>query len=147
MASGERGLIGRAPGVGWWQYGGRVIDALAGERYVLVTTFRRDGTPVPTAVWAVADGDALAIWTVTTSGKVKRIRNNPEVTVAPCDLRGKPRGEAVRARAEVLSPQNTDRVRDLLRKKYGLQARLTLLGSRLRRGDEGTIAIGITLVP
>jgi PPOX class probable F420-dependent enzyme len=121
-----------------------MIDALAGEPYVLVTTFRKNGTPVPTAVWVVADGDALAIWTVATSGKVKRIRNNPEVTVAPCDLRGRPRGEAVKARAEVLSAQDTERVRGLLRKKYGLQARLTLLGSRLRRGEAGTIAIGIT---
>jgi PPOX class probable F420-dependent enzyme, Rv2061 family len=121
-----------------------MIEALAGEPYVLVTTFRKNGTPVPTAVWAVADGDALAIWTVATSGKVKRIRNNPEVTVAPCDLRGRPRGEAVNARAEVLSAQDTERVRDLLRKKYGLQARLTLLGSRLRRGEAGTVAISIT---
>jgi PPOX class probable F420-dependent enzyme len=124
-----------------------VIDALAEEPYVLVTTFRRDGTPVPTAVWVVADGDALAIWTVAGSGKVKRIRNNPDVTVAPCDLRGRPRGRAVNARAEALSRQDTDRVRELLKNKYGLQARLTLLGSRLRRGDEGTIAISITPIP
>jgi PPOX class probable F420-dependent enzyme len=124
-----------------------VVELLGAEQYVSVVTFRRDGTPVATPVWVVRDGDALAIWTPAGSGKVKRIRNNPRVTVAACDVRGRVRGEAVEGRAEPLSAEHTERVRARLTKKYGLVARLTIWGSKLRRGREGTIGIRITLRP
>jgi hypothetical protein len=95
-------------------------------------------------VWAVRDGDALGVWTVTDSYKVKRIRRNPEVTVAPCTVRGKPTGEAVPARAEILDADGTRRVRSLMARKYGLMGRFTLLTSRLRRGEGGTVGLRIT---
>ena len=68
------------------------LDRLGAEKYVLLTTFRKDGRAVPTPLWAVPDGTGLAVWTPTGSGKVKRIRNSGLVTVAPCDLRGNPTG-------------------------------------------------------
>ncbi|WP_068926120.1 PPOX class F420-dependent oxidoreductase [Planobispora rosea] len=120
------------------------IPELAAEPYVSVTTFRRNGTAVPTPVWAAPDGEALVIWTPVSAGKVKRIRNNPEVTVRACDLRGNARGEEVAGRAEILSAEETERVRGLLSRKYGLQGRLVILGSKLRRGSRGTVAIRIT---
>lgn len=58
-------------------------------KYVQLTTFRKDGTPVATPLWAALDGDKLVMWTVTDSWKVKRIRRNPEVLVQACDARGK----------------------------------------------------------
>lgn len=119
------------------------LDRLGEEQYVLLTTFRKDGRAVPTPVWAVRDGDTLAVWTVADSGKVKRIRRSGEVTVAPCDLRGRPRGEAAPGRARIVDPADADRIRDLLKKKYGLIGRLTMLGSRLRRGPTGTVGIRI----
>lgn len=121
------------------------LDRLAAEKYVLLTTFRRDGRAVPTPVWAVRDGDALAIWTVADSGKVKRIRRDGTVTVAPCDVRGRPHGPAVPGYASVCGPEETQRIRGLLRRKYRLLGRLTLLGSRLRRGDRGTVGVRVTL--
>ncbi|MGV9303374.1 MULTISPECIES: PPOX class F420-dependent oxidoreductase [unclassified Nonomuraea] len=117
---------------------------LGHEQYVSVTTYRKDGTPVPTPVWAAQDGDAVVIWTVADSGKVKRMRANPAVTVTPCDVRGRLRGEPVRGRAEILSAGQTERVRGLLRAKYGLQGRLVILGSLLRRGRTGTVGVRIT---
>lgn len=117
---------------------------LGTEQYISVTTYRKDGTPVPTPVWCAQDGDAVVFWTVTGSAKVKRIRANPSVTVAPCDLRGNLTGEAVAGKAEILSAAETERVRGLLRRKYGLIGWITLLGSRLRRGSEGTIGVRIT---
>jgi PPOX class probable F420-dependent enzyme len=115
--------------------------------YLLLTTYRKDGRAVPTPVWVVPDGDALAVWTTTDSGKVKRIRRRPEVTVAPCDIRGNPRGEAVPARAVIGDAGYTERVRALIRRKYGLLGRITLFGSRLRRGLAGTVGIHITIPP
>lgn len=122
------------------------LGGLAGEKYVSVTTFKRDGTAVPTPVWVVGDGPGLLIWTAADSGKVKRIRNDPQVTVAPCDVRGNLRGTPVPARAEVLPQQATDPLRRRFVRKYGLSARLVMLGSRLRRGRHGTVLIRLTPV-
>ena len=121
------------------------LDRLAAEKYVLLTTFRKDGRAVPTPVWVVGDGDALAVWTVSDSGKVKRIRRDGTVTVAPCDVRGRPHGEAVPGHATLCGPEDTRRIRDLLKRKYWLLGRLSLLGSRLRRGERATIGIRVTL--
>ncbi|MFC1420557.1 PPOX class F420-dependent oxidoreductase [Streptacidiphilus cavernicola] len=120
-------------------------DLLGDGKYLLVTTYRKDGRTVPTPVWTVRDGDALGIWTVADSGKVKRIRNRGDVLVAPCDVRGNRKGDDVPGFAEILPAGQTDRYRDLLKRKYGVVGRLTLLGSRLRRGADGTVAIRITL--
>ncbi|WP_371502124.1 PPOX class F420-dependent oxidoreductase [Kitasatospora sp. NBC_00374] len=118
---------------------------LATGSYLLVTTFRKDGTAVPTPVWVVRDGDALGIWTAAESWKVRRIRNRADVLVGPCDARGNPTGENHPAVAEICPPERTAAYRTLLRQKYGLLGVVTLLGSRLRRGERGTIGIRITL--
>ncbi|BCB90781.1 PPOX class F420-dependent oxidoreductase [Phytohabitans suffuscus] len=121
------------------------LDRLADESYVLLTTFRKDGRAVATPVWAVRDGDALAVWSVADAGKVKRIRRSGEVTVAPCDFRGNPKGEAVAGHAALIgSTEGDERVRKLIARKYGLFGRLTMLGSRVRRGRGGTVGIRIT---
>jgi uncharacterized protein len=121
------------------------LDTLGESQYVSITSYRRDGRGVPTPVWIVRDGDALAIWTPTESWKVKRIRRDPSVLVAPCDFGGNILGEPVSGRAVVLDAAGTERVRGLLRRKYGLVGRLTVIGSRLRRGRAGTVGIRITL--
>ncbi|GGV16934.1 PPOX class F420-dependent oxidoreductase [Kitasatospora herbaricolor] len=122
----------------------RIIRLAAGS-YLLVTTYKKDGSTVATPVWVVRDGNALGIWTVADSWKVKRIRNRADVLVGPCDVRGNPTGESVPATAEILSPAATAAYRTLLRRKYGLLGVLTLAGSKLRRGDQGTVGIRITL--
>ncbi|WP_060882432.1 PPOX class F420-dependent oxidoreductase [Streptomyces caniscabiei] len=121
------------------------LDALGAGKYLLVTTYRKNGTTVPTPVWVVRDGDALGIWTVADSWKVKRIRNRADVLVGPCDVRGNPTGDSVPARAEILDAAGSAAYRRLIARKYGVLGRLTLLGSRLRRGADGTIGIRITL--
>ncbi|MFD2685828.1 PPOX class F420-dependent oxidoreductase [Streptomyces phyllanthi] len=119
--------------------------ALAAGKYVLITSYRRNGTPVATPVWVVRDGEALGVWTAADSWKVKRIRNRADVLVGPCDMRGNPTGEQVPGRAEVADPATTDHYRRLIARKYGLLGRLTLLGSRVRRGKDGTVGLRVTL--
>jgi len=121
------------------------MERLSEEQYLLVTTFRRDGTPVPTPVWAARDGEALVVWTVGNSGKVKRIRRDGHVTVAPCTVRGKPTGEEHPARAEVLDRDGSQRVRNLIKRKYGVKGRLFVWASTLRRGKDATVGLRITL--
>ncbi|MDQ0718259.1 PPOX class probable F420-dependent enzyme [Streptomyces luteogriseus] len=123
----------------------RTLDELGAGKYLLVTSYRKNGTPVATPVWVVRDGDALGAWTSADSWKVKRIRNRADVLVGPCDLRGNPTGDQVPATAEICDAATTGRYRQLIGRKYGLTGRLTLLGSRLRRGVDGTVGIRITL--
>jgi uncharacterized protein len=119
------------------------VDRLGAGQYVLLTTFRKDGRAVPTPVWVACDGTELVVWTVTSSGKVKRIRCRGEVTVAPCDIRGHPLGDAVAGRAVIADAAGTERIRRLLKQKYGLLGWITITGSRLRRGEKGTVGIRI----
>ncbi|AOR30241.1 PPOX class F420-dependent enzyme [Streptomyces fodineus] len=121
------------------------LDRLGSGKYLLVTSYRKNGTPVPTPVWVVRDGDALGVWTAADSFKVKRIRRRADVLVGPCDLRGNPTGEPLPATAEIADAATTARYRDLIARKYGIIGRLTLLGSRLRRGLDGTVGIRVTL--
>jgi uncharacterized protein len=90
---------------------------LAKERFVTITTFKRDGTAVATPVWCTGALGSLLVYTEADSGKVKRIRHDPHVTVAPCSFRGTPRGPAVEADATIVD--DVEEVAALLTRKYG----------------------------
>ncbi|MCS7478292.1 PPOX class F420-dependent oxidoreductase [Umezawaea endophytica] len=121
-----------------------MIGELGEGKYLLLTTFRKDGRAVATPVWVVREGDGVAAWSATDSGKVKRIRRDGRVLVGPCDIKGKPTGESVEARAALMDQAETERVRGLIRKKYGVTGKLTVWGSLLRRGKSGSVGISIT---
>jgi hypothetical protein len=125
----------------------RSLEQLHAAKYLLVTTFRRDGRTVATPVWKVRDGDALGIWTAAHTGKVKRIRNRPDVLLAPCDFRGNPLGEQVPGRAEILDTEGNRRYQRKIARTYWLTGPWTVLASRLRRGLRGTVAIRLTIGP
>ncbi len=110
-----------------------------------LTTFRKDGTPVSSPLWAALDGDKLLMWTVTDSWKVKRLRRNPAVVVQACDVRGKQTyGDPVPGTAQILDTPGSDHARDVVQKKYGLLGWVTVKGSLLRRGKKGTVGLAIT---
>jgi len=103
------------------------------QRTVLLTTLRRDGTAVKTPVSIAVDGDRAFIRSWDSAGKVKRIRNNPEVAIAPCTVRGRPAGPAIPARARILTGEESARAGRLLAGKYPiLNGLLVPLGHRLR---------------
>ena len=117
------------------------VGQLGAEKYVLLTTFRRDGRAVPTPLWVVPDDGGLGFWTPAGTGKLKRIRNNGRVTVQPCDFRGNPSGEPIEAQARIGDAADMARVKAGIRRKYGVVGRLSLIGSRIRRGADGSVAI------
>ena len=123
----------------------KALDRLGAGKYLLITSYRKNGTGVATPVWVVRDGDALGAWSAADSWKVKRIRRNPAVTMASCTLRGEPLGPALPGRAEIVDGAATERIRDVLRRKYGLIGRLSMIGSRLRRGRDGSVGLRVTL--
>lgn len=115
----------------------RAGELLGGTSYVLLTTFRRDGRPVGTPVWAAPLGDGrIVLVTQDTTGKVKRLRRDPHVLVAPCTQRGKPLGRPVDAQAEVLAERELPEVERRLAAKYGVLFQLfeAVEGFLQRRG-------------
>jgi uncharacterized protein len=127
------------------------LAALAGERHISLTTFKRDGTTASTPVWVVSDdGKRLLVWSAATTWKVKRIRRDPRVRVAASDARGNVQGEAIDATARLLGPQAGDLVQKLLRQKYGLLKRsLDAFNSFVRvvSRKSGSAAEYIEIVP
>ena len=87
-------------------------------KYVALTTFKRDGTAVVTPVWFVERDGKLLIQTDLRSGKVKRIKANPQVRVALCNGMGHLRGLNVNGRAEILEGGETIRVETFIKDKY-----------------------------
>lgn len=117
------------------------LESLARGKYLALTTFRKDGTPVTTPVWLVREGDRLLVTTQAASGKAKRIRNNGDVLVASCDMRGRLTGPQVAALARLQSEQETERTTELVRRRYGILGWLLT-----RRGrPEDRVGIEITL--
>jgi PPOX class probable F420-dependent enzyme len=118
-------------------------EELRRGRYVSLTTFRRNGTGVATPVWYAMEGDVLYAWTRSDSWKVKRLRNDPRVVVAVCDVRGRVAEGAARVEGSgrLLEGQELRRVRKLLARKYGWQfwvvdwpAMIARLGKRPHTG-------------
>lgn len=107
------------------------MSALPHSTYVSLTTFRRTGVPVSTPVWAAPDGETLVVWTRADSGKVKRLRHTPRVTVAPCDVRGRTTGAAVDGLAEFVPGTGRAQAIAALRRTYGLKFTLGNATSRL----------------
>jgi uncharacterized protein len=85
------------------------FESLRGHKYVLLTTFRKNGEAVPTPVWfGLADGKVY-LESEAVVGKVKRIRNDSRLQIAPCTIRGEPLGASVKGRARVLGPAESER--------------------------------------
>ena len=99
------------------------------QKYISLTTFRKNGQAVATPVWFGEENDKLYVMTRGTMGKTKRIRNNSKVKVAPCTIRGKVTGPEFNAVARILPPQDGPAARKSINRKY-FMARIPLIWSR-----------------
>ncbi|MGB8730801.1 MAG: PPOX class F420-dependent oxidoreductase [Candidatus Sulfotelmatobacter sp.] len=106
-----------------------IPSEIHGQKYISLTTFRKNGVGVATPVWFGEEGDKLYVMTRSDMGKTKRIRNNPQVKVAPCTIRGKVTGAEFSATARLLPPEEHARARATVNRKY-LLARLSSPFSR-----------------
>ena len=110
-------------------------------KYVLLTTFTKDGRPKPTPIWIAADGDRALVITEKNAWKVKRIRNTPRVTLAVCDVRGNVKGEAIEAVASVMDDSQTESVYQAINRRYGIVGRIFNFFSKLRGGNGRTVGL------
>jgi uncharacterized protein len=123
--------------------------AFAGQKYLNLETFKKSGEGVKTPVWFAAEPTAkldstdakLYAYTIGTTGKMKRIRNNPRVNVAPCDMRGALKGEWVPARAEILTGAEAEHGMQLLNKKYVPWKQLLDFFAAFRKRERTVFAI------
>lgn len=129
-----------------------VIARLAREPFVLMTTFRVTGEPVPTPVWVVPLDARLVVLTPSNAGKLRRLERHPLITMQPCSPRGVIRADtAPVAATTVLStdPEIITRAWRAVRRKYRVAYRvLSLLGwlrPSWRRFDGPQTAILITI--
>ena len=121
-------------------------QTLAKSKYLSLTTFRRDGTPVATPVWVAQHGNDLVVVTQRSSGKAKRLRNDSRVLLAPCDMRGRVDGEIVEGTARLQDDAETATSIDLIRRRHGLIARLSFWWEDRRAANSPTGShVGITL--
>lgn len=120
---------------------------LDGHAYCELVSFRRDGTAVPTPVWFALENDRLVVKTETPSGKIRRIRNNERVQVAPCTARGHRLGPIIEARARILAATEEAGAEAALRGRYRLGRRLFgLLVEPIFRW-QGKLPIYLEVVP
>ncbi|MGB6387435.1 MAG: PPOX class F420-dependent oxidoreductase [Terriglobales bacterium] len=91
-----------------------------GQRYISLATFRKSGVAVYTPIWFAEDDNKLYFMTNSKLGKCKRIRNNPQVKIAPCTMRGKITGPEFAATVRVMQPEEFARARQAIKQKYWL---------------------------
>jgi uncharacterized protein len=96
------------------------FGALSATQYMLLTTYRRDGSPVGTAVNVAVEGGYAYFRTWDVSGKAKRLRRTPSVTVAASGARGRPRGPTISAQAVLLEGEASERAARLLAREHPL---------------------------
>ena len=124
------------------------MKTLADEQYVALTTYRRTGEGVATAVWIAPDHDGtLLVVTGRETAKVKRLRRDPRVSLVPCSGSGKVRDGAVAetGTGEVIGdPAEVQRLRGVIGRKYRLSYRVTRLWERISRRQNDNVILRIT---
>ena len=122
------------------------FDDVARAKYILLTTFTKDGRPKPTPIWGAPDGDRLLVITDDGSWKTKRIKNTPRVTIQKSSALGKPKGDPVEAVARVLPKDTTRRVFDKVTGRYWWHA-WWWIPQALIRGGIDKVHIGLEIKP
>jgi PPOX class probable F420-dependent enzyme len=121
-----------------------MIRSMERQNYMNLETFRKNGLGMKTPVWFVQDGDTLFVRTIANAGKVKRVRNNQRVNIAPCKADGTLLGEWTPAIArEVKDAALAQEVDRLLDRKYGLMKKLFALMSTLQKKEYTVIEVKV----
>jgi uncharacterized protein len=118
----------------------------AKEIYINLATYRKTGVSVNTPVWVAAHEGSYYVFSESKAGKVKRLRNNTNIKIAPCDVRGKIHGEWIEGKARLVEDQTEiDAMYPAFTKKYGIQMRLANFFSHLMGRFNTRTIIAFTL--
>lgn len=117
------------------------IASLQEHKYINLETYKKNGTPVQTPVWFVIDNGHIFVMTTENTGKVKRIKNNPNVRIMPCGMRGESKGDWIQATARFADNNETERAIMLRNKKYGFRAKI--VGRFIKKDKPIVLAIQV----
>ena len=112
-------------------------------KYINLETYKKNGQPISTPVWFVIEGKNFFVITKSSTGKIKRLRNNPNIRISPCDFRGKVKGKWLNGLATLKTPDEYPQIINLRNKKYGFRTKLVSL---FTRGKGSVIIICIELI-
>jgi len=115
------------------------------EKHISLETYRKTGEAVRTPVWFIEENGELLVRTDSSTGKIKRIRNNPRVRIAPCNARGTVKGRWVDGEARMIESESSEHVFSLLRKKYGVSYRIVRFVQRFSRSKAHPIGLAIRI--
>jgi hypothetical protein len=110
------------------------LNQLESEKYISLETYRKNNQPVKTPVWFVIKNDLIYVVTRNQTGKVKRLRNNQQVKIATCTIRGKITGQWMSGTAKILTEEETQDTVKWRDKKYGFMAKIAKFLSK-SKGD------------
>ena len=113
------------------------------QKYLNLESVKRDGTPVQTPVWFAEEHGILYVYTLANAGKVKRIRRDPRIRIAPCTMRGTVTGPWAEAEATIVDATTAAHGHALLRHKYGWMKGIGDVFSRLLHRKRVVIAIRV----
>jgi len=115
-------------------FGKEMLKDLENQKYILLETLRKNNRPVKTPVWFVIKNNLIYVITREQTGKIKRLKNNKKVRLAPCSFRGKPNGDWLAGIASFVSEQEANHAIYLRKKKYGFMAKIAQFASK-SKGD------------
>jgi PPOX class probable F420-dependent enzyme len=121
------------------------LSEFASQKHISLETYRKTGDSVRTPVWFIEENGELFVRTDSSTGKIKRIRNNPRVRIAPCNARGTVKGKWVDGEARMIEAESSKHVFLLLRKKYGMSYRIIRLVQRFSRSKAHPIGLAIRI--
>ncbi|MCV0401628.1 MAG: PPOX class F420-dependent oxidoreductase [Nitrosopumilus sp.] len=100
------------------------LDEIKSNKYISLETYRKNGQPVQTPVWFVIKENLIYVVTRNKTGKVKRLKNNPQVKFALCTMRGNITGEWISGTVKILDQTQTNEAVKMRDKKYGFIAKI-----------------------
>jgi uncharacterized protein len=109
------------------------LEQFQGKQYLSLETYRKTGAAVATTVWFAEDSGRFYVYSLADAGKVKRIRNNPRVRIAPCSARGAVKGSWVEAEARIVEGREEEHGHRLLNQKYWMKSLGDLFSKLLNR--------------
>ena len=121
----------------------RLPEQFLNKEYIRLETFKKNGQVIPTPVWYVIDDGAIFVRSYANSGKVKRMRNNPQVRITPSDSLGRPQGMTLEGRAKRVDGDGEIRISQLLYRKYGLMKMSFDLWGAIKQLDWAVFAIEV----
>ena len=124
---------------------GDMLSQFVREKHISLETYRKTGEAVRTPVWFIEENGELLVRTDSSTGKIKRIRNNPRVRIAPCNARGTVKGRWVDGEARMIESESSEHVFSLLRKKYGVSYRMVRFVQRFSRSKAHPIGLAIRI--